>query len=118
TDAGGEFALCWGNWDGPHRFMLRDAGGVWKNLATPGLAFPSSVRTVIAADFDNDGNDEVFFNNLGEPNRVFRVGVSLNSDPKDACEVSLTMLDVGAALDADGNGTGAAVCDIDGDGVL
>ena len=28
---------------------------------------------MIAADFDNDGNDELFFNNLGEPNRLFRV---------------------------------------------
>lgn len=33
-------------------------------------------------------------------------------------ELTLTMLDAGAAQDADGFGTGAAVCDIDGDGVL
>ena len=106
-DAGGELALCWGNWDGPHRFLTRGPRSIWKDRATPGFAFPSAVRTVIAADFDNDGSDEVFFNHLGEPNRLFRV---------DDCE--LTMLDAGAAQDADGYGTGAAVCDIDGDGVL
>jgi len=89
------------------------------------------VRTVIAADFDNDGNDELFFNNLGEPNRVFRVVANTDlasggrEPPEDETQGAhaprspeVTMLDVGAALDADGNGTGAAVCDIDGDGVL
>jgi hypothetical protein len=75
VDAGGAFALCWGNWDGPHRLMARRDDGTWKDRATAGLAFPSSVRTVIAADFDNDGDDELFFNNIGEPNRLFRLSV-------------------------------------------
>ncbi len=79
----------------------------WKDNATPAFAFPSGVRTLIAADFDNDGNDELFLNHMGEPNRLFRAGVS-----------EVTMLDAGAATDADGFGTGAAVADIDGDGVL
>lgn len=110
-DAGGELALAWGNWDGPHRLMVRGPRGTWADRATPGLAFPSAVRTVIAADFDNDGHDELFFNNLGEPNRVFRAAV-------EGHDIELTMLDAGAALDADGFGTGAAVGDFDGDGVL
>ncbi|MCE9568185.1 MAG: CRTAC1 family protein [Planctomycetes bacterium] len=107
-DAGetGELSLCWGNWDGLHRVMTRRENGPWKNHATPGLAFPSAVRTVIAADFDNDGHDELFFHNVGEANRLFRVSPSL------------TMLDPGDALDSDGFGTGAAICDIDGDGIL
>jgi hypothetical protein len=116
VDAGGEFALCWGNWEGPHRLMARRADGTWKDRATAGLAFPSAVRTVIAADFDNDGNDELFFNNIGEPNRLFRV--EQPSGGREPPVLDLTMLDAGAALDADGYGTGAAVCDIDGDGVL
>jgi len=102
----GNLGLCWGNWEGLHRVMTRKENGSWKNHATPGLAFPSAVRTVIAADFDNDGHDELFFNNIGEANRLFRVSPSL------------TMLDPGDALDADGFGTGAAICDIDGDGIL
>jgi hypothetical protein len=107
-DPGGDgtLALCWGNWDGPHRLMYRRPNRRWCDGATPGLAFPSAVRNVIAADFDNDGNDELFFNNFGEPNRLFRA------------TPGLTMLDPGEAVDADGFGTGAAVCDIDGDGVL
>ncbi|MCI0703437.1 MAG: CRTAC1 family protein [Planctomycetia bacterium] len=115
VDVGGEFGLCWGNWDSTHRLMVRREDGSWKNYATAGLAFPSSIRSVIAADFDNDGNDEVFFNNIGEPNRLFRVSMSRD---REGVELSAAMLDAGAALDADGYGTGAVVCDIDGDGVL
>ncbi|HSQ57148.1 MAG TPA: CRTAC1 family protein [Gemmata sp.] len=115
----GHLSLCWGNWEGPHRVMARRENGTWKDLATPGLALPSAVRTVIAADFDNDGFDEIFFNNLGEPNRVFRVSPR-RADTDESSEPSfeLAMLHPGEVLDADGLGTGAAICDIDGDGVL
>jgi hypothetical protein len=112
----GEFGLCWGNWDGPHRLMIRRDDATWKDRATPGLAFPSSVRTVIAADFDNDGYDELFFNNIGESNRLFRLAPNGGSRLSESLD--LAMLDPGDALDPDGFGTGAAVCDIDGDGVL
>jgi hypothetical protein len=117
-DVGGAFALAWGNWDGPHRLMVRQVNGTWRNVATPGFAFPSAVRTVLAADFDNDGSDELFFNNLGEPNRLFRVSVLADSDHECGADIELTMLDAGAAQDADGYGTGATIGDIDGDGVL
>ncbi|HVL12949.1 MAG TPA: VCBS repeat-containing protein, partial [Gemmata sp.] len=113
-DAGdGRLSVCWGNWEGPHRVMVRRDGGPWKDRATPGLAFPSAVRTVIAADFDNDGFDEIFFNNMGEANRLFRVRPG-----EPVCEPDVAMLDPGEALDPEGFGTGAAVCDIDDDGVL
>jgi hypothetical protein len=89
--------------------MVRQVDGTFRDRATPALALPGAVRTVIAADFDNDGREEIIFNNLGEPNRLFgRFG-----DPTD-----WRLLDAGAATDPDGMGTGAAVADIDGDGVL
>jgi hypothetical protein len=105
-DAGGGLALCWGNRDGPHRLMACGSGGAWRDRATPGLAFPSAARAVVAADFDNDGHDELFVLNAGEPNRLFRV------------TPELAMLDPGEALDPGGYGTGAVACDVDGDGVL
>jgi hypothetical protein len=114
ADVDGALALAWGNGDGPHRFMVRQPDGAWRDRATPGFAFPSAVRTLIAADFDNDGADELFFNTLGEPNRLFRAA----PDAGGAGGAELTMLDAGCAADPDGFGTGAAVCDIDGDGVL
>jgi hypothetical protein len=62
---------------------------------------------VIAADFDNDGNQEIFFNNIGQPNRLFgfRGG-------------EWVMLSIGDAVEPGGMGTGAAVADLDGDGRL
>src|SRR5207249_2863512 len=81
---------------------------------TPGLAFPSAAQTVVAADLDNDGHDELFFNNLGEPNRLFRVMAAPGGSP----DFDVHMLDPLDALEPDGLGTGAAVADIDGDGVL
>lgn len=110
-DAGGALGLCWGNWEGPHRLMLPRPGGTFRDAATPGFAFPSAARTVLAADFDNDGTDELFVNNLAEPNRLFRATPTGGG-------VEVALLDAGAAADPDGCGTGAAVCDIDGDGVL
>lgn len=47
-----------------------------QNVATGGFDTPSPVRTVIAADFDNDKELEVFFHNIfyrqSAPNRIFR----------------------------------------------
>ena len=117
VDADGALALAWGNWEGPHRLMVRQQNGTWRDRATPGFAFPTAVRTLIAADFDNDGNDELFFNNLGEPNRLFRVSTPATPD-REVGDPEVTMLDAGAAQDADGYGTGATICDVDGDGVL
>lgn len=120
-DGDGRLDLCWGNWEGPHRLMVREADRRWRDRATPGLAFPSAVRTVIAADFDNDGHDELLFNNLGEPNRLFRIQTSPTAErgrrggPENPV---VTMLDPGSVLEPDGLGTGAAVADVDGDGVL
>lgn len=101
------FALVTGNWEGLHRLFIPGGNGRYKNVASPALAMPSPIRTVIAADFDNDGFQEIFFNNLGEPNRLFGWR-----------EGRWAPLDPGAALEPFGAGTGAAVGDLDGDGRL
>jgi hypothetical protein len=107
ADRDGRLDVAWGNWDGPHRLMVRAPDGSFRDRATPAMALPSPVRTVIAADFDNDGHEELFFHNLGEPNRLFR---QTNGEWR--------MTDPGDAALPDGLGTGAAVADIDGDGRL
>jgi hypothetical protein len=101
------FALVVGNWEGLHRLFFPGDQGRYRNVASPALAMPSRIRTVLAADFDNDGFQEIFFNNLGEPNRLFgwRDG-------------RWSPLDSGAALEPFAAGTGAAVGDLDGDGRL
>ena len=71
------------------------------------MATPSRIRTVIAADFENDGHEEIFWNQNGEPNLMFK-----------KVDSTWVATDIGPALEADGLGTGAAVADLDGDGRL
>ncbi|WP_164929676.1 CRTAC1 family protein [Gloeobacter violaceus] len=106
-DAGAHFGLIWGNWDGPHRMMVREANAPYRDVTSKAMICPSLVRTVIAADFDNDGYEEIFFNNIGQENRLFgrREGQWIPLDPAAAAEPL-------------GLGTGAAVADFDGDGSL
>ncbi len=103
----GSFDLVCGNWEGTHRLFIHLPNGHFEDAATPEMALPSRVRTVIAADFDNDGYEEIFFNNIGQPNRLFlrRSGRWIQGDPGDA-------------LEPRGFGTGAAVGDFDNDGLL
>jgi hypothetical protein len=103
----GLFDIICGNWEGNHRLFVQQAGSPFQDIAPADLRTPSRVRTVLAADFDNDGYEEIFFNNIGEPNRLFA--------QKDGV---WRAIDIGDALEADGLGTGAAVGDFDGDGRL
>jgi len=112
ADNDGRLDFACGNWEGPNRLMIRQPEGTFKDRATPAIALPGTVRTVIAADFDNDGWEELFFNFLGEPNRLFR------HTPGDPGSLQWRMIDPGPATEPLGTGTGAAVADIDGDGVL
>ncbi len=103
----GRFDLVCGNWEGPHRLFVQTADGHFRDVAPAALAEPSRVRTVIAADFDNDGYEEIFFNNIDDSNRLFGF--------RDGKWVKLR---IGEALEPEGLGTGAAVGDFDGDGRL
>jgi ASPIC and UnbV/FG-GAP-like repeat/FG-GAP repeat len=107
ADGDGKFDLVYGNWEGRHRLFLQGATGHFRDVAPPEMARPSRIRTVIAADFDNDGVEELFFNNVGEPNRLFAL--------RDG---SWRQIDIGDAWEPDHLGTGAAVGDFDGDGYL
>jgi len=102
-----DFAIVYGNWLGSHRLFMPSSDGLWDDIAPPLMAYPSTIRTVIAADFDNDGYQEIFFNNIGEANRLFGL--------RDGDWVPLNM---GDAVERDKLGTGAAIADLDGDGRL
>ena len=103
----GRLDILNGNWGGFHRaYVLKD--NIFEDIAKPPFDEPSRIRTVISADFDNDGYDEVFMNNIGEPNKLFKI--------LDNGLIEQIPLEVG--LEPNGYGTGAAVADIDNDGVL
>ena len=103
----GRLDILNGNWGGFHRaYVLKD--NIFQDIAKPPFDEPSRIRTVISADLDNDGYDEVFMNNIGEPNKLFKI--------LDNGVIEQIPLDVG--LEPNGYGTGAAVADIDNDGIL
>ena len=103
----GRLDILNGNWGGFHRaYVLKN--NIFEDIAKPPFDVPTRIRTIISADFDNDGYDEVFMNNIGQPNKLFKI--------LDNGVFKQIPLDVG--LEPDGYGTGAAVADIDNDGVL
>ena len=103
----GELDIINGNWKGYHRAYVKN-NDKFIDIANKDFRAPTKVRTVISADFDNDGYDEIFFNNIGEPNKLFRI-----NDNGEFLELQLN-----EALEPNGLGTGAAVADINNDGVL
>ncbi|MDR5673854.1 Uncharacterized protein AArcCO_1630 [Halalkaliarchaeum sp. AArc-CO] len=104
--AAGAFELAVGNWEGPGRIFRPGKSG-FEDVAPSEFARPASTRTLIAADFDNDGHVELFQNCLGEANALFRRRLD-----------GWTELDPGDALEPTGFGTGAVVADFDDDGTL
>ena len=103
----GRLDVVTSNWNGYHRaFVLED--NKFKDIATPTYNIPTRIRTVISADFDNDGYDEIFMNNIGEPNKLFKIR-------ENGFFEEITIQN---AYESNGLGTGAAVADIDDDGIL
>ena len=103
----GRLDILNGNWGGFHRaYVLKD--NIFQDIAKPPFDEPSRIRTIISADLDNDGYDEVFMNNIGEPNKLFKI---LENG-------LIEQIPLNAGLEPNGYGTGAAVADIDNDGVL
>ena len=103
----GRLDIITSNWNGYHRaFVLED--NKFKDIATPTYNIPTRIRTVISADFDNDGYDEIFMNNIGEPNKLFKIKENGFFEE----------IKIQNAYESNGLGTGAAVADIDDDGIL
>ena len=103
----GNLDIIVGNWNGFHRIYVQQDDS-FLDVSNARFREPSKIRTVISADFDNDGYDEIFLNNIGQPNKMFKV-------LDDGMLVELELL---VAKKSDGLGTGAAVADLNNDGVL
>ncbi len=103
----GKLDIVSGNWNGEHRIFLNNKNK-FNDIANSEFKIPSRVRTIISADFDNDGFDEIFVNNIGEPNKLFKILI----------DGELKQIQLSNGLEPFGLGTGAAVADIDNDGIL
>lgn len=106
ADGDGLFDLLVGTWDGAQRLFLQRTG-TFVDEAGADLSMPGRVSTVVVADFDNDGYEELFFHLHGERNRLF----AWRHDEWQEVEL-------GDAAEPKGLGTGAVVADLDGDGRL
>ena len=106
-DKDGDFDLAVSNWNSPHKIYERTDEG-FEEAQTDVFSEASPARNLVAADFNNDGQTELFLNNIASrieaENRFF--------DSKG------NPLEIGEALEPQGLGTGATVVDIDGDGTL
>jgi len=119
----GKIDIVYGNWNGPHRIFIQENEKItntptFKNIALNSqFSNPSPIRTVIAADFDNDGNQELFLNNIAyrgpAPNSLHTIRKAVSKD-----DLIIEQVNIGDALEEDGKGTGGAVVDLDGDGKL
>jgi hypothetical protein len=108
----GSFALAVGSWeDDNHLFVPTDDG--FSDVSPPAFADPTRLRTLVAADFDNDGRQELFGNVLGGENQLFE-----RIDSESASPPEWTACSPGDAAEPRGLGTGAVTADFDGDGTL
>lgn len=119
--------IAYGNWEGEHRlFMQYKAVGEarkFRNITNRQYAVPTKIRTVIAADFDNNGDTDIFMNNIcshrdpndREPNKLFTV---IPNQFNNSSDPEIKKMNIGQAKEPRGFGTGAAITDMDGDGVL
>lgn len=119
--------IAYGNWEGEHRlFMQYKAVGEarkFRNIANRQYAVPTKIRTVIAADFDNNGDTDIFMNNIcshrdpndREPNKLFTV---IPNQFNNSSDPEIKKMNIGQAKEPRGFGTGAAITDMDGDGIL
>ena len=103
----GRLDIISGNWEGLHRIFILKKNRFY-DLVDFDFNRPSKVRTIISADFDNDGFDEILINNIGQSNKMFKLKENGILEKIELKNVKL----------ADGFGTGAAVADVDGDGIL
>jgi hypothetical protein len=113
VDLGNGFGLALGNDGAPNRLWHLRREAPPGDVTPAPFAEPGPVRTVLAADLDNDGAQELFVTCHGAPNRLFRrVGPDHHDD------ADWEQVDPGAAAEPDAPTTGAVAADLDGDGAL
>ena len=117
----GHLDIAYGNYEGPHRLYLQniiEGKRSFENAATPEFYKKSSIRSMVGGDFDNDGDIEIYFNNIvdynkPQPNKLIRItSYGQGKIP------GISTLNPGDAEESDGYGTGCAYADINGDGLL
>ena len=111
VDLGGATGLALGT-DGDRNRLWRLGDGRAVDVTPEPFAEPGPVRTVLAADLDNDGREELFVTCHGAPNRLLQLAGTGRDGP------TWEPVDPGPAAEPDRPSTGAVAADLDGDGAL
>jgi hypothetical protein len=103
----GDLDLAVSNWNSENKIYRRESGG-FTDVTPEYFSQRGPARSLMAEDFDNDGNTSIYLNNIASrqkaPNRFF------NSRGEE--------IPIGEASEPQGLGTGATVVDINGEGTL
>ena len=103
----GDIDLAVANWEGPHRIYEKTPQG-FTDSAPREFSDPTPSRNLITGDFNNDGNTELFINNI-----AYKAGA-----PNTYHSSNGSSMPVGDAKEPKGLGTGATRADINSDGTL
>ncbi|NMJ77362.1 CRTAC1 family protein [Nanohaloarchaea archaeon] len=103
----GDLDLVVSNWNSENKIYKRGSEG-FTDVASKDFSSRGPARSLMAEDFDNDGDTSIYLNNIASrqkaPNRFF------NSRGEE--------IPIGDASEPQGLGTGATVTDINGDDTL
>jgi ASPIC and UnbV. len=103
----GDLDLAVSNWNSKNKIYSRESDG-FTDVTPEDFSRKGPARSLMAEDFDNDGNTSIYLNNIASrqkaPNRFF------NSRGEE--------IPIGDASEPQGLGTGATVADINKDGTL
>ncbi|TQQ79712.1 CRTAC1 family protein [Halonotius roseus] len=120
----GNFAIAVASWEADNHLFVPSNGG-FTDRSPAAFTAPTRARTLLAADFDNDGRQELFVNVCGDSNRLLAPIVDTESSGETADQTAANhpapdweSRPLGAASEPAGRGTGAVVADLDGDGRL
>ena len=103
----GDLDLAISNWNSQNKIYQRSENG-YEDVTTEDFSNKGPARSLMAADFDNNGETSIYLNNIASrqeaPNKFF------DSEGKH--------VSIGEASEPQGLGTGATTVDIDQDGTL
>lgn len=118
-DENGFIDIVVGNWDGNHRLYLQTADTArFRNVANLNFNTPALVRTVMVADFNNDGQTDIFMNTFCGRNNVAMYNRLYTITKLSSGELRQADNDVGMADEPYGCGTGGSFADVNDDGRL